>query len=83
MTSNLRHFPDDVLTPLGLEAQGPDAFLLERLDEDPELVLQALEDQAGAYRRPPRTVRGLLDDLEARHGLVDFAAGARRHLRRR
>ena len=57
VTSNLGDFPDDVLTPLGLEAQGPDAFLLERLDEDPALVLEALEDQASAHRRPPRTVR--------------------------
>ncbi len=81
VTSNLGDFPDDVLAPLGLEAQGPDTFLLERLDEDPELVLEALEDQASVYRRPPRTVRELLDDLAAHHGLVHFAAGARRHLR--
>lgn len=81
VTSNLRHFPEGVLTPLGLEAQSPDAFLMERLDEDEELVIGALEEQVGAYRRPPTTVPALLDTLGTRHGLRGFAAAARRRVR--
>ncbi len=81
LTSNLRHFPESVLTPLGLEARGPDTFLVECLDEDAELVIGALEEQAAAYRRAPTTVRALLDELETRHGLAGFATAARRRLR--
>lgn len=82
VTANLDDFSDDVLMPLGLEAQSPDAFLLERLDEDPDGVLEALQDQVGGYSSPPQAIPELLDVLAARHGLVDFVANARRYLRR-
>lgn len=72
MTLNLRDFPDQVLSSLGLEAQDPDAFLLERFHENEDLVLSALTEQVNAYRRPPQTVNELLDELRARCNLPDF-----------
>ncbi|HXF71291.1 MAG TPA: PIN domain-containing protein [Actinomycetota bacterium] len=82
VTRNLADFPASVLRSVGLEAQSPDAFLLERFDERPDRVLEALREQAGAYRRPPMTVDELVAGLEARHGLTDFVAAVRRGLRR-
>ncbi len=82
VTCNLADFPAGPLQSLGLEAQSPDAFLLERFEERPDRVLEALREQVAAYRRPPATVDELLADLEARHGLTDFSAAVRDRLRR-
>jgi predicted nucleic acid-binding protein len=81
VTNNLRDFPADVLGPLGLDAQSPDAFLLERFHERPDLVMAALREQVSAYRRPPVTVGDLISALDDRHGLQAFASSARAWLR--
>jgi predicted nucleic acid-binding protein len=80
VTFNLRDFPEAALKPFDLTAVHPDDFLLNILDAHPALVLEMLEDQAGAYRRDPTTVSGLLPLLE-RSGVPRFAAEVRRHLR--
>jgi ATP/maltotriose-dependent transcriptional regulator MalT len=61
------------------DALHPDDFLLDQLDLHPGATIQALRDQAAAYRREPTTVAGLLGRLE-RSGLQGFAAEVRRHL---
>jgi hypothetical protein len=43
-------FPAAALAPLGLEAVGPDDFLLDQLDLSPSTMLQA---DLARYRPPP------------------------------
>lgn len=57
VTSNLKDFRS---LPNGIEAQSPDAFLLDLNQDD---VLELLERQARALRRPPVTLEQLLGGL--------------------
>ena len=44
VTANLRGFPDDVMTPLGIAVVSPDEFLLDQLDLAPRIVLDVLRE---------------------------------------
>lgn len=79
VTFNVDDFPEVSLAPFGVEVLHPDAFLLDLLDLAPGLVLGALEEQAAANRRTPRTVDDLLDAL-ARAGAPAFANEVRRRV---
>jgi predicted nucleic acid-binding protein len=79
VTFNIRDFPEPSLKSYDIDALHPDDFLLDQLDLHPGATVQALRDQAAAYRREPTTVAGLLGRLE-RSGLPGFAAEVRRHL---
>jgi predicted nucleic acid-binding protein len=79
VTANLRDFPDEMLEPLGLEAQHPDEFLLNQLDLDPDTTIAVLHRQAAATRRPEISTKVLLDHL-ARCGVPKFAGAAARQL---
>lgn len=63
VTFNLRHFPVGALEPYRVAAQGPDEFLLNLLDLDPERVIEIIEQQAAALQRPPLTASDVLDQL--------------------
>lgn len=63
VTANARDFPAEILTPIGIEAQSPDAFVLSLLGLDPARVVEIVRAQARALRRPPMTVDELLDRL--------------------
>jgi len=78
VTFNVRDFPDSALKPYDVVALHPDDFLLDQLDLHPGQTVQALRDQAAAYRREPTDVTGLLVRLE-HSGLPGFAAEVRRH----
>lgn len=60
VTSNLRHFRQ---LPAGVEAQGPDEFLCNLLDLDPDGVIDLLEEQAAALKKPAHTFEQLLNGL--------------------
>jgi len=77
VTGNIRHFPEDVLEPLGIAAVDPDDFLLDQLDLAPRIVLEVLREQAGHTRNPPLTPTDLLAQL-ARAGVPGFADEAGR-----
>lgn len=77
VTANLGDFPADSLAPLGLEAQGPDEFLLNQLDLDPDVVIRVLHDQAEAAQRPAITFDALVDQL-TRCGVPQFAQAVAR-----
>lgn len=64
VTNNLRHFPADALSGLGLEVQGLDAFLLNQWTLDPLTVIEALLEMEADRDRPPRTLPELLAALE-------------------
>jgi len=76
VTANLKDFPTAALAPYGVEAQHPDDFVLERLEEAPLLVAQVLLEQAASLRSPPRTLEDVLVALQEA-GLVRSAARVR------
>lgn len=76
VTFNIRDFPVIALKPYEIEAMHPDDFLLDQLDLYSGLTLEALEEQAAAYRDPAMAADDLLDLLE-RTGLPRFAAEVR------
>ena len=73
VTANVRDFPSDLEERYGVSVQSPDDFLLERLDEDPNVVRAAVSEQVRPYANPPMTIDELLDRL----GLPGFAAAVR------
>lgn len=79
VTFNTDDFPAASTEPFALEVIDTDSFLLDQLSLAPGRVMQVLAAQAGAHRRPPRQITGLLTALE-RSGASRFAAEARRHL---
>ena len=64
VTSNLDDFPDDALSPHGVEALSPDKFLCGLFHRDSDTMLLILEEQ-GADLSPPRTVGQVLDVLQS------------------
>lgn len=63
VTLNVRHFPADVLAPLGIEAVTPDQFLCNLLDLAPKAIHGCLETIAARQRNPARTAEVLLQIL--------------------
>lgn len=63
VTFNLDDFPQDVLEPLGLEAQHPDEFITHLIDLDPGSVYAAAKRQRASLKNPPRSVEEFLDTL--------------------
>ena len=63
VTLNIRHFPAEVLKPLGIEAMSPDQFLCNLLDLAPEIIHGCLNTIAARQRNPARTVQALLQIL--------------------
>jgi hypothetical protein len=68
-----------VLSPLGLEAIHPDAFLLDQLDLSPPNLLQVIREQAARTSKPPLTPRDLAT-LLGRAGVPGFADQILRHM---
>jgi predicted nucleic acid-binding protein len=78
VTSNVRHFPPEALTPYGIEAQSPDEFLLALLEAAGPTMLRLLREQAAALRNPPMTVEEVLADISLQ--APRFARAMRRTL---
>ena len=79
VTFNLKDFPAQVLDPFDIEAIHPDDFLGHQLELAPELVRQALREQAAATAKPPLPIASLLQTLD-RAGCPTFAAECREQL---
>lgn len=63
VTLNVRHFPAEVLVPLGIEAVTPDQFLCNLLDLAPGAIHGCLQTIAARQRNPARTAQALLQIL--------------------
>ena len=63
VTANLKDFPAAALAPYGIVAVQPDEFLLDQLDLAPAVTVAVLEQQRGAYRRPPMGKAEFRDSL--------------------
>jgi predicted nucleic acid-binding protein len=64
VTHNLKDFPATVLAPYGIEAKGPDLFLVETMELNPGRFLAAVVEMAARLRHPPKSVHELIDDFE-------------------
>jgi predicted nucleic acid-binding protein len=77
VTFNLKHFPEDVLTRYGVDAQHPDEFVTHLLNLAAPTVCAAAKRQRQSLKNPPKTVEEYLAALE-RQGLAQTVAGLRR-----
>jgi predicted nucleic acid-binding protein len=64
VTFNLKHFPQDMLAPLHIEAQSPDGFLTHLFHLAPSRMTEILLEQARFLRNPPKTALDVLERLE-------------------
>lgn len=69
VTFNQKDFPFEALSPFGIEAQHPDAFVDNLFDLDPAAVVSAAQKQRNQLKMPPMDV-GTYLDLLLRQGLV-------------
>jgi predicted nucleic acid-binding protein len=76
VTFNLKDFPASALTPLGIEAQHPDDFVMHCLSLAPGVTLRAFGEQVAGLRHPPLEENQVLDMLRGL-GLVRTAAQLR------
>ena len=76
VTSNLRDFPAAALTPHGIIAEHPDAFVFRLFNDHPDRVLAALADDRADLLNPQVSVEQYLALLE-RGGLVTTVAALR------
>jgi PIN domain len=63
VTFNLKDFPPDVLTPLSLEAQHPDDFVVNQLHLNLTEALKAIKAMRARLERPSQTATQLLATL--------------------
>jgi predicted nucleic acid-binding protein len=64
VTFNLKHFPQDMLAPLHIEAQLPDGFLTHLFHLAPSRMTEILLEQARFLRNPPKKTLDVLESLE-------------------
>jgi len=76
VTNNLKDFAS---LPDGIEAQGPDDFLLDLFDLGPDERVALLRRQAAALGRPPMTFEQLVGGLQAT--VPRFVAAVRENVR--
>jgi hypothetical protein len=63
VTYNLKHFPEESLTPHGITVKHPDEFLIDLYHIDSEIVVHELHQQ-GAELRQPRSITDVLQSLK-------------------
>lgn len=81
VTENLQDFPDEYCSPFGVEAQHPDAFLLDLFDLDPDLLCLLIQEQADALQRDQMTLERVLSSIS--HRAPQFADAVRSRVTRR
>jgi len=64
VTFNLKDFPEETLTPLGLSAIHPDHFLADMFELDPSRALLAAQNQRRSLKNPPLSVDEYLNALQ-------------------
>jgi hypothetical protein len=80
VTSNLKHFPDSVLAPLGLEAIHPDDFIVYQIDLDPYSALAAFKNMRARLRNPAMSAEAFVGAIE-RNQLFSTASRLREAIR--
>jgi hypothetical protein len=73
VTINVNDFPDEALTPHGIEAQHPDTFLIHQRGLNEQQFLECVRRCRRRLKNPPKTPDEYLDGLK-KAGLVVLAA---------
>ena len=76
VTQNLKHFPEEVLAPYGIDVQHPDEFFSNQLNLVPGAFCGAVQKVRRRLQKPPYTIEQYLDILTG-NGLVATAAELR------
>ena len=71
VTANTKHFPQEVLEPLGIEAQHPDEFLTHHLSLERDKTLETVKEHLKALKKPDLSFDQYLECL-VNTGLVIF-----------
>jgi hypothetical protein len=66
VTLNRRHFPAQVISPFGLEAQHPDAFVMRLLNHSPLKVIEAAQNHRESLKNPPKSLPEYLETLQCK-----------------
>src|SRR5262249_38792224 len=66
VTSNLAHFPNDVVSQLGLEAQHPDDFLVSLIGVGGDLACDAIKAMRERYKKPPMSAAQYIASIKAK-----------------
>ena len=77
VTDNLKHFPKGDLALYGIEAQRPDVFLSQLFDYNPDSIIEVIRQQAEDLKNPPYTISELLENLEKKNRVPEFATKVR------
>lgn len=72
VTNNTKDFPQDYLSRYNIEVVDPDSFIVNLIDLDPELALQAIQKQSNRLKDPPKTINEIINTLE-QNGLMRAA----------
>ena len=65
VTTNLKHFPDDVCKPLDIEIIHPDTFLVNSIDLDQDRALKAFQKQRASMTKSATTPEQFVSRFEA------------------
>ena len=79
VTENVRHFPEQILAPLDLEAKTADSFIADTIDLDAGRAVAAVRRMRERFKKPDKTPEILLLDMEAA-GLTQTVDALREHL---
>ncbi|MGH8710161.1 MAG: PIN domain-containing protein [Burkholderiales bacterium] len=63
VTFNLKDFPPPVLNPYQIQAQHPDEFIRDLIEQSSKAVLEAVRNHHDSLQRPPKTKAQYLETL--------------------
>lgn len=66
VTFNIKHFPADVLARHGIEAQHPDDFVMNQLQLQELVAIEAIKRMRARWKNPERSASELIAALEKR-----------------
>lgn len=66
VTFDIKHFPPDALSPHGIEVQHPDDFVMNQLQLQELVAIEAIKKMRARWKNPPRSAIELIDALEKR-----------------
>lgn len=78
VTENVKHFPLEILSPMGLEIRTADDFIADTIELDPGRAVAAIRNMRERLNKPSKTAQTLLLDMEA-VGLVETVGVLRSH----
>lgn len=66
MTFNIKHFPADVLARHGIEAQHPDDFVMNQVQLQELVAIEAIKRMRARWKNPERSASEFIAALEKR-----------------